>query len=177
MKDTLINRIKRWKNKKAVNPSFQISLCGKLEAIVGGYFLSHIGVSENGVETLYYDPSVDVYESVETSKENIVAYFLRNESIALVKKEMLPKLKEDTKEYDIIYYEVENFEAETLSIDDIKPFDDFLNGLIWIDDDFMYDESIPFNFELFEIIDSKVPYLNPKHFSVDQLIRALDEAE
>ena len=37
----------------------------------------------------------------------------------------------------------------------------------------MLDANIPFDYEAFEIIDSKVDYLNPNHFSVSQLIRLL----
>jgi hypothetical protein len=40
---------------------------------------------------------------------------------------------------------------------------------------FMLDENIPFDFEAFELLDSKVNYLNPKHFSVSQLVYALNQ--
>lgn len=52
---------------------------------------------------------------------------------------------------------------------------EFLQDIIWINDDFMLDENIPFDFEAFELIDRKVNYLNPKHFSVSQLVYALNQ--
>ena len=66
----------------------QISLCGKLEAIIGGYFLSGAGLSGPGVEILYYDPSVGEDDTVELIKENIVAYFLADEHMAFVKADL-----------------------------------------------------------------------------------------
>ena len=39
--------------------------------------------------------------------------------------------------------------------------------------DFLNDESIPFDYEKFEIIDSGVKYANPKHFSVKRLVDVL----
>lgn len=48
-----------------------------------------------------------------------------------------------------------------------------ISKVVWIDDDFLSDESIQFDFKAFEIIENKIIYLNPKHFSVLQLINAL----
>ena len=48
-----------------------------------------------------------------------------------------------------------------------------LQNITWIDDYFMNDASIEFDFEAFEIIDSGALYLNPKHFSVEQFISVL----
>lgn len=49
----------------------------------------------------------------------------------------------------------------------------FLSGAGNPDDDFMNDENIEFDFEAFDIIDSNIKYVNPKHFSVLDLINAL----
>ncbi len=54
----------------------QISLCGKLEAIVGHYDLAGVGLYD--IETLYYDPNVGMYDVISKSKDKIVAYFLEN---------------------------------------------------------------------------------------------------
>lgn len=45
----------------------------------------------------------------------------------------------------------------------------------WIDDDFMNDENIPFDYDSFEKIDSGIPYLNPKHFSVKNLVSVANQ--
>ena len=42
-----------------------------------------------------------------------------------------------------------------------------------IDDDFMNDDTIAFDYDAFDLIDSGIAYLNPCHFSVNQLITAL----
>lgn len=153
----------------------QISLCGKLEAIIGGYFLSGAGLCQQGVETLYYDSSVGKDDTVELIKENIVAYFLADERMALVKHDMFQKLKHDTEGYNISLIAVEDFDSEVLKKEDIMPITDYYIEPIWIDDDFMRDETIPFDFDAFEVIDSGVKYLNPKHFSVRQLVAAIDD--
>ena len=62
------------------------------------------------------------------------------------------------------YIEVDNFYQELLCVSTVN-IPEFLQDIIWINDDFMLDENIPFDFEAFELIDSKVNYLNPKHFS------------
>ena len=50
---------------------------------------------------------------------------------------------------------------------------DYLQEIIWIDDDFLSDDKLDFDYDAFELIDSKVSYLNPKHFSVYQMVCAL----
>ena len=40
----------------------------------------------------------------------------------------------------------------------------------------MTDETIPFDFDSFAFMDDGVPYLNPKHFSVMQLIAVMESA-
>ncbi|MDE5931444.1 MAG: transposase, partial [Lachnospiraceae bacterium] len=39
-------------------------------------------------------------------------------------------------------------------------------NIVWINDDFMNDDRIEFDYEAFELIDSGVDYLNPGHFSI-----------
>lgn len=36
---------------------------------------------------------------------------------------------------------------------------------------FLYDETISFDYEKFELIDAGVQYLNPKHFSVKNFVK------
>lgn len=86
---------------------------------------------------------------------------------------MLEKFKEDTKEYNLLYIPVNSFETEELYIDNSMELPTFLKEIRWIDDDFLNDESIPFDYEKFEIIDSGVKYVNPKHFSVKRLVDVL----
>lgn len=151
----------------------RISLCGKLEGLVGNYFLSGAGVPGECVETVYYDSTIDFYDSVPLVKENIIAYILENETVAFVRADMLTKFRTDTEEYDLVYIPVSSFDAEEFYIDMQMKIPHLLEPIIWIDDDFMNDENIEFDFEAFDIIDSGEKYLNPNHFSITKLIDAL----
>lgn len=163
-------------NQKTDMPN-QISLCGKLEALVGNYFLAGAGIPENAVETLYYDPFLDFMDTVSLVNENIVAYITDHERVAFVLEVMLDKFKKDTKEYDLIYIPVHAFDSEELYVDNVKELPPFLEGICWIDDDFLNNEDIPFDYEMFETIDSGVKYVNPKHFSVSKLIDVLKDGK
>lgn len=45
----------------------RISLCGKLEAMVGNYFLSGAGIPDNDIQVLYYDSNVGFYDAKKLS--------------------------------------------------------------------------------------------------------------
>ncbi len=151
----------------------KISLCGKLEVMVGNYFLSGAEVPGEGVETLYYDSTVRFYDCVPLVKKNIVAYIVEDETVAFVRADMLAKFQADTEEYGLIYIPVDSFDVEEFYIDREMGIPHLLESVVWIDDDFMSDENIEFDFEAFDIIDSGEKYLNPKHFSVKKLIDAI----
>lgn len=159
------------KRKKDIN--HRISLCGKLEAIIGNYFLFGAGNPDNDIQILYYDSTVGFYDAIPRVKENIVAYILENENLAFVRQDMHEKLKKDTEEYELVLIPVHSFETEELYIDLEMEMPLLLKDIIWIDDDFMNDENIEFDFEAFDIIDSGEKYINPKHFSVVNLVDTL----
>lgn len=160
-------------NSNRINKA-SISLCGKLEAYIGRYFLSN-AYPESVVETLFYDKTlVNIYDEVKTVEQNIVAYFVDGESIAFVKSDVFEKLQSETEEYGIVLLMIDDFDEEVLCINQEQQLPKYLENILWVDDDFLSDESLPFDYEAFEIIDSKVAYLNPKHFSVSQLIKALE---
>lgn len=160
--------------KRSSTNQASISLCGKLEAFIGNYFLSNV-FPESEVETLYYDATIDdMYDTVDLVEKNIVAYYVNDESISFVKSDMFEKLQKETEEYGITYIKIDDFDEEVLLVNLDKDMPKYLKKILWIDDDFLCNEAIPFDYDAFEIIDSKVDYLNPKHFSVKQLIRALE---
>lgn len=159
------------REKKEIKP--WISLCGKLEAIVGNYFLSGAGIPDNNFQILYYDATVGFYDEIRLVKPNIVAYILENEDIAFVREDMLTKFKKDTAEYELICIPVNSFEADEFYVDREMEIPDLLKDILWIDDDFMNDENKEFDLEAFEIIDSGEKYINPQHFSVSKLVDAL----
>ena len=49
-------------NKQKKNINHRISLCGKLEAIIGNYFLSGAGSPDNEIRVLYYDSPDFTYD-------------------------------------------------------------------------------------------------------------------
>ncbi|MGN0426960.1 MAG: hypothetical protein ACI4F0_04075 [Agathobacter sp.] len=151
----------------------KISLCGKLEAIIGNYFLYGAGTSDDDFEVLYYDSKVGFYDCVDLIKENIVAYITADEKYMFVLENMREKIQQDTEEYGLIYISVNSFDDEELYIDQEMELPDFLKHVLWVDDDFMNDGSIPFDFSAFDIIDSGKEYVNPKHFSVSTLFKVL----
>lgn len=150
-----------------------ISLCGKLEAIIGNYFLSGAGIPDNNIQVLYYDSTVGFYDEISLVKENIVAYIFEYENVAFVRNDMLTKIKNDTEEYELQCIPVNSFEIEEFYFDREMEIPLLLKNVIWIDDDFMNDENIEFDYEAFDVIDSGEKYLNPKHFSVKALIDIL----
>ncbi len=152
----------------------QISLCGKLEAIIGNYFMSGAGIPDNDIQVLYYDSKVGFYDVIPRVKENIVAYIFENENLAFVRQDMYEKIKKDTEEYELVLIPVESFETKELYIDIQNDIPRFQKNITWIDDDFMNDENIEFDFDAFDIIDSGVKYVNPKHFSVVDLVNAIN---
>lgn len=157
--------------------SRQMSLSGKLEAIVGGYFLSGAGIPGKNVQTLYHDPTVDFYDAVSLKEENIVAYILTKEKIAFVREDRAEQILRDAREFGLTYIPVTSFRRPELSIDLARTIPAPLRKITWIDDDFLNDENIEFDFKAFEIIDSGQKYLNPKHFSTIDLIAALESLE
>lgn len=159
--------------KQKIEIKNKMSLCGKLEAIIGNYFLSGAGIPDECVEILYYDATVGFYDMVSLVKENIVAYIVENETIAFVREDMLTQFKKDTEEYELVCIPVSSFDTEEFYIDMEMEIPHFLQSIIWIDDDFMNDENIEFNFESFDIIDSGVKYVNPNHFAIADLMDAL----
>ena len=127
--------------KKASNGS--ISVSGKLEAYIGNYFVSGEGILDEKLLLIYYDPEIDnIYE----------------------------KFSGDIKEYNTTIIPVSDFETPECKIDETQNVPDFISDIVWIRDDFLSDENIDFDYDAFEKIDSGIDYINPDHFSVNEII-------
>ena len=151
-----------------------ISLSGWLEAFVEHYFVYGEGGGSKALHwlTVYYDPDIDpIYEAVEAILANVVAYVSSDYRWSFVLSGHLEKFRKDTAGYGMVYLPVPEFGEEALQCSRIDLLPQEFSGILWIDDDFMDDENIPFDFESFSLIDDGVDYLNPKHFSVARLIR------
>ena len=171
-----MNNINHYFHEEKRSSRGSISITGKLEAYVGKYYVSGEGLEEN-IFLIYYDPEVDEYEPVDTDKEKLVACLSADYEYAFVIESMLEKFKKDTEEYNITIIPVKNIDNEELCVDDIDSLPEFLSDVKWINDDFLTDENIDFDFDSFELIDSGIIYLNPNHFSVFEMILAIKDGE
>ena len=155
--------------KKASNGS--ISVSGKLEAYIGNYFVSGEGILDEKLLLIYYDPEIDnIYDAVECTKENLIACMTVDYQYAFVKIDFLQKFSGDIKEYNTTIIPVSDFETPECKIDETQNVPDFISDIVWIRDDFLSDENIDFDYDAFEQIDSGIDYINPDHFSVNEII-------
>lgn len=151
-----------------------ISLCGKLEGIIGNYFVSQVtnGIFDGLWYSIYYDSSVDYLKEAVKRDRNLIGYVDKSIRWAFVLEKHSQKFKEDTAEYGLIYIEVPSFEQEILQCKHPDNLPSEFADILWIDDDFLNDETLPFDFDLFVRIDAGEAYLNPKHFSVNQFVNS-----
>ena len=157
-----------------------MSLFGKLEAVIGNYFLCEIteGVFHGLWNTIYFDPEINgEIECVECIPENLIGYVDRQERWAFIINTHIQKFIDDTAEYELEYLAVPSMQEEILRCNHTDSLPSEFSSLLWIDDDFMNDENIPFDFAKFAIIDEGKAYLNPKHFSVNQLIKCTQKRQ
>lgn len=155
-----------------------ISLSGMLEVFVGNYYVSGEGTENNDFHwlTIYYDPDIDTCTSaVKMVPANIVAYVSSDYRWGFVLSGHIRKFSKDISNYEISCIPVPDFECELLQCahTDLLPCE--FSRILWLNDDFMDDEKIPFDYGSFALIDEGAHYLNPKHFSVTQLIRIMED--
>ena len=151
-----------------------MSLMGKLEAIVGNYFLSEMtfGIYRGLWNMVYFDPDIDSeIQEVACTPKNLIGYVDREERWAFILDQWMQKFQDDTAEYGLRYISVPSLQQKILQCNHTDNLVCEFSGIVWIDDDFMNDEKVPFDFKQFAIIDTGKRYLNPKHFSVDELIK------
>ncbi|MDE7436420.1 MAG: transposase [Lachnospiraceae bacterium] len=157
----------------------KFSLSGKLEGIIGNYFVSGEGAYNKDLHwlTVYYDSSIDTYtEAVELVPSNIVAYVSSDYRWGFVLSSHIHIFNENVSDYGISCIAIPSFEDEILQCSHTNLLPCEFSDIVWIDDDFMDDENIPFDHDSFALIDEGVNYLNPKHFSVVQLIMTMESA-
>lgn len=167
-----ICQLKQRKPQKA-----DFSLSGTLEVSIGNYFVSGEGSGNQDFHwlTVYYDATADTsIEAVKTLFSNVVAYISSDYQWSFVLNSHFRKFTEDTSDFGLTYISVPNFQCETLkcSRPDLLPC--AFSKIIWLNDDFLNYENIPFDYAAFALIDDGVKYLNPNHFSVTQLIRIME---
>lgn len=154
-----------------------ISLSGTLEFMIGKYSVSGEGNGNFSFHwlTIYYDPDIDIdIEAFELTPEKIVAYVSSDYRWGFVLDHHFRKFMKDISDYDISCVPMPSFHHEILQCSHTDLLPTIFSNITWINDDFMKDENLPFDYDSFSIIDTGVPYLNPKHFSVVQFIQMIN---
>ena len=82
----------------------------------------------------------------------------------------LERFINDTVDYEVHYVGVDSLDEECIECRRYSDYCEYILPDLWIDDDFLNDEKLAFDYEKFELIDAGVKYLNPKHFSVKNFV-------
>ena len=125
-----------------------ISLSGKLEALIGNYYVSGEGGGNRNFHWLvvYYDPDVDTdIEAVEAVPSHMAAIVSSDYRWGFVLDSHHRKFEEDVQDYGMRLIPVADFESELLECPHTERLPPEFSGLVWLDDDFMDDERIPFD--------------------------------
>ena len=149
------------------------SLFGKL-AMSGNYFVSEVtyGVFGGLWNSIYFDNDINSeIEGINCIDKNLIGYVDKEIRWAFIIEEYIEKFKKDTLEYGLKYIAVPSLQEDILQCTHTDNLPNEFSKVLWIDDDFMYNENIPFDFDMFNIIDEGVLYLNPKHFSVNMFVK------
>lgn len=156
------------KMSKKDRPSF--SLEAKL-ILTGKYVIGYEYLTR--WSSIYFTPDGHTDWETVCVPENLIGYVDLAEECVFILAQYQKMFQDDTSEYGLLYISVPSLEEEILQYTEIAhiaaEFSMFPN-IVWIDDDFLYDENLSFDFEKFRAIDEGVRYLNPKHFSVHQFV-------
>ena len=140
-----------------------LSLEGHLEVYCGRYFVRG---DPDGFEYIYWPVDENNLHRALSNKDLIVAVVSEKAGFAFVRDEMYDKFREDTKDYRFQYIRLDSLTEENLACAHPEQLPQEYQKIVWINDDFMDDDSIDFDYEAFELIDSGIDYLNPAHFSM-----------
>lgn len=150
------------------------SLSLRLEYQIGGYWVPCEGLTD--ISELYYsaDYNPECGDAARlTVPQNIIAYLFWKQHTVLVRAECFAKLCRDCKGFGFTFYPVPAFEQEAICCEPSEALPFPFSEITWIDDDFMNGDGSDFDFDAFYQIDAGVKYLNPKHFSVNQMAECL----
>lgn len=139
-----------------------LSVEAYLEAIIGKYYL--LG-NPDGFEYVYYPVDENNFTNIFLNKENLVAIISERIGIAVVLREAYDKFYNDTKQYQFKYVVIDDWQEENMECRDPRMLPEEYRSIEWIEDDFLSNEEIEFDYDAFARIDEGVEYLNPLHFS------------
>lgn len=149
------------KNRPAFSLEAKLVLTGKY---VEGY------ECYSGWSPIYFTPNGHADWEAVCMPENLIGYVDLEEQSVFILAQYQRMFQDDTLEYGLQYISVPSLQDEILEYTDIENILAGVSDIIWVDDDFLYDENLPFDFETFRRIDEGISYLNPKHFSVHQFV-------
>ena len=149
-----------------------LSIEAHLEVVCGDYFVQG---NPDGLEYVYWPISDDNIHRALYDQSYIVAIICERKSFAFVCDRIYDKFCEDTKDYNFDYIRISSLLEENLMCEHSEQLPEEYKNIVWINDDFMNDKTIDFDYEAFELIDSGVDYLNPKHFSIYEFSRRVSE--
>jgi len=147
------------------------SLSLRLEYQVGGYWVPCEGFTD--FSEIYYsaDYAAEQGDGKKlTTPEHIIAYIFWKQRLVFVKAAYFAQFCADAKGFGFTVYSFPSFGKEELCCEPECALPYPFSEITWIDDDFMDGDGSDFDFEAFRKIDAGTKYLNPKHFSVNQLL-------
>lgn len=146
----------------------ECSLTEQLEVRAGGYLVIDEGLGRS-------EPCwLAVYRFAEgaSGAQEQVAYVSSDYRWAFVLTDCRNVFELDAEGRIANCISVDSFREERLCCSAPVAMAGIFSRVVWIDDDFLTDDTIPFDDESFALIESGVDFLNPKHFSVMQMVRA-----
>lgn len=138
-----------------------------------GYYVFGETACGDGIE-IYYDKDFDYIEGtprhiLDMDRRYLVALASVKAGAVFVLEGFFEQLKRDSSGMGMAYIPVSSFEEKIFCCSDVEKLPENFSGIRWIDDDFMHDENKEFDFELFYEIDGGAKFLNPNHFSLNDI--------
>ena len=159
------------------------SLTGTLEAVIGGYCVKgELDASLHPCHWIrvYFSKNIRVATDILEAfaiPENLVAYVSLHYQKALILESKYEKLWKDLRGYGLQCFSFQTLDREEYYCSNYESLPLEFQKIIWLNDDFLYDENLIFDFQAFAKIDEGVLYLNPNHVSIKQIIDYVEELD
>lgn len=144
------------------------SLDGHLEQIIGDY---HLHGSPDAFQLIYYPQDVNETDDTFLHPEKLTAILSESFNTVFVLERMYDKFRADSDGYGLRYYQTESFCQPLFCCSAPHRLPREFQTILWIDDDFLSDESKEFDYEAFALIDQGKDYLNPHHFCLMDFVK------
>ena len=171
-------------NIAAPEPATKFGWDSQLEGIIGGYWT--VGLVDTDLYPelnlwidIYYDEAFDSLYGTDmdiVKPENKIAFLSQKYNLVLVREDYVAKMQIDLKGYGFSFASFPSLTEEICWCSNPAILPEVFQDIMLIADDFLFDENIELDFAAFAKIDDGVRYLNPVHFSVEQLINFIHES-